>query len=53
MTGLELPAVLVFGWLLVGETHSSLVIFGAVLICLGIVVANWEGIVELRRRTRA
>lgn len=53
MTGLELPAVLVFGWMLVGETHSPLAIAGAVLICAGIVVANWEGIVELRRRMKA
>lgn len=42
MTGMELPATLVFGTLLVGETRSPLAILGAALICTGIVVANWE-----------
>jgi len=52
MTGMELPATLVFGTLLVSETHSPLAILGAVLICAGIVVANWEGVSELLRRRR-
>lgn len=49
MTGFELPAVVVFGAAILGESHGALTIFGVAVICIGIVVANWEGIKELRK----
>ena len=53
MTGLELPAVILLGSLFLGEMHSFSVICGVVLICAGIVAANWTAIVELRERSKA
>ncbi len=53
MTGMELPSTIIFGAIILGASHSVIEIFGVVLICIGIVVANWDGIVELRVRIKA
>lgn len=52
MTGLELPATIVFAQIILGKMHGSLEIIGVVVICVGIVVANWDGIQEMRRQTK-
>lgn len=48
MTGFELPAVVIFGALILGEPHDALTVLGVLIICVGIVVANWDSIKELR-----
>lgn len=53
MTGFELPAVVILGTLILGETHDALTIFGVLLICAGIVVSNWDSIRELRGKASA
>lgn len=50
MTGMELPSTIVLGIIVLGESHSIVSITGVILICLGIVVANWDGIAEVRAR---
>lgn len=52
MTGMELPSTIVLSAIVLHQTHSVLVVVGVVLICVGIVVANKDGIDELRRRSR-
>ncbi|MDR1088978.1 MAG: DMT family transporter [Coriobacteriales bacterium] len=49
MTGMELPSTIVLSALVLQQAHSAVVVVGVVLICLGIVVANKDGIDELRR----
>lgn len=49
MTGCELPAVVVFGILLLGEQHTVFSISGVLVICVGIVVANWDSVKALRK----
>lgn len=53
MTGIELPSAIFFGAIFLGEIHNVSVIAGVLLICSGIIVANWDSIVELRLRKRA
>lgn len=48
MTGFELPTVVVLGALLFREPHDVFTIAGVAIICVGIVVANWDSIIELR-----
>ena len=52
MTGLELPATIVFAQLILGKIHVPLEIAGVLVICLGILVANWDGIREFRKQTK-
>lgn len=48
MTGVELPAVILLGTFLLGEQQTILTVGGVILICIGIVVANWDSVQELR-----
>lgn len=50
MTGMELPSTIVLGIIVLGEAHSAISITGVLLICAGIITANWDGIAEARSK---
>lgn len=50
MTGMELPSTIVLAAIFLHQAHTPLVIVGVVLICIGIVIANKDGIDEVRRK---
>lgn len=52
MIAMELPSTLVLGMIFLQQSHSVENLFGALLICVGIVVANKKGIGELRRKLK-
>ena len=52
MTGMELPSTILFAAIILGTSHSAIEIFGVLLICVGIIVANWDSVLEFRNRLR-
>lgn len=48
MTGFELPSVILLGVIILGEPQTILTIGGILLICVGIVAANWDSVKEMR-----
>ncbi len=52
MLGMELPSTIALETIFLHQEQSPGNVFGALLICAGIVVANSHGITELRKRRR-
>lgn len=48
MTGSELPVVVIFGVVILGESLTVLHAIGVIVICAGIIVANWDSAKPLK-----